>query len=398
VAGVDPAWVHVAEMEDVGGAVAVVGAAEADQSRGSGRTAEEIALQAARRAIADTGLTPADIDGVMCSRAPGQLDGRAFRSAFRTSHDLWESADGGPGVHPFHAAALALREGRATYILNTYGVAWATMRSGMVGGPGDAHAQERYKQNLEVPYGWFPQPVYFACVARRHMHEFGTTEEQLGAVAVATRRNANATPTAVLHGKPLTLADYLASPPIAEPFRREDCCLVSDGGGAYVMTTPERARDLPHPVVELAGVAHADWTTGWHFAQQPAFTATPQAVAAPLAFAMAACSPADVDVYSCYDAFTIITVMQLEDSGFCEKGAGGAFAAEVGLAHDGGGLPTNTHGGLLSHAYVNGIAHVVEVVAQLRGTAAAQVPGARIGGYGSFTGAGAGTVLLRRAG
>jgi acetyl-CoA acetyltransferase len=392
----DPSWGRVLPMEDVAGALAVVGAAESDQTKSSGRSPAEIAALAARRAIEDAGLQPSDIDGVMCSRAPGQLDGAAFRGFFGTTSEIWESLEGGPGVIPFHAAAIALRQGKAHYVLNTYGVSWATDRSDMVGGPGDAHAQERYKQNLEVPFGWFPQPVYFATIARRHMYEFGTTEEQLGAVAVATRHNANATPTAVLHSKPLTMDEYLRSSLIAEPFRKEDCCLISDGGGAYVMTSTERARDLVHPVVELAGVAHAEWSTGWHFAEQQAFTSTPQTFAAPVSFAMAGLKPVDVDVYSCYDAFTILTIMQLEDSGFCEKGAGGDFAARAGLAYDTGSLPTNTHGGLLSHAYINGIAHVVEIVRQLRGTAAAQVPGATVGGYGSFTGGGAGTLLLRR--
>ena len=393
----DPEWGHAIEMADVSGTVAVVGAAEPVQSRSSGRTAEEIAVEAARRALDDAGLQPRDIDGIMCSRADGQLDAAAFYRAFATSHDVWESFDGGPGVIPFPAAANALRNGDARYILNTYGVAWATRRPEMVGGPGDAHAQESFKQNLEMPFGWFPQPVYFATVARRHMHDYGTSEDHLGVVAVATRHNANATPSAIMHDSPLSLDEYRASALIAAPFRKEDCCLVSDGGGAYVMTSPERARDLPHPVVELAGVAHAEWTTGWHFAQQRAFTSTPQVFAAPLAFGMAGLVPGDVDVYSCYDAFTILTIMQLEDSGFCEKGAGGEFAASAGLEFDTGDLPTNTHGGLLSHAYVNGIAHVVEIVRQLRGTASAQVPGAAIAGYGSFTGGGAGTLLLRRA-
>ncbi len=119
--------------------------------------------------------------------------------------------------------------------------------------------------------------------------------------------------------------------------------------------------------------------------------------AAPVAFGMAGIAPGDVDVYTCYDPFTIHTIMQIEDSGFCEKGAGGAFASSGALAYDSGVLPTNTHGGLLSHAYVLGIAHVVEVVRQLRGEAAAQVPDAEIGVYGGYTGPQASTLILRRA-
>jgi acetyl-CoA acetyltransferase len=289
-----------------------------------------------------------------------------------------------------------LREGKATHILNTFGVAWATQRGSMVGGPGEVHASQGFKQNLEVPFGWFPQPVYFATIARRHMHDFGTTEDQLGAIAVACRRHANLTPGAVMHDRPLTLEQYRASPPIVAPFRKEDCCLISDGGGAYVMTTTERARDLRQPVVTVAGVGLGHSVTGGHWSQQPAFTSTPQVFAAPAAFAMAGIEPSDVDVYTCYDPFTIVTLMQIEDSGFCPKGEGGAFVAGDTLHFDSGKLPTNTHGGLLSHAYVLGIAHVVEVVRQLRHEAAAQVPGAEIGVYGGYTGGEAATLVLRR--
>jgi acetyl-CoA acetyltransferase len=190
--------------------------------------------------------------------------------------------------------------------------------------------------------------------------------------------------------------DYLASTPFVAPFRKEDCCLISDGGGAYIMTTPNRAADLAKPVIEVAGVGLGSSATGVHWAQQPAFTSTPQVFAAPAAFAMAGMAPADIDVYSCYDPFTIVTIMQIEDSGFCAKGEGGAFVAGDTLHFDSGKLPTNTHGGLLSHAYVLGIAHVVEIVRQLRGEAAAQVPGASIGAYGGYTGPEAATLILRR--
>src|SRR5690349_4098237 len=279
-----------------------------------------------------------------------QFDVAAFHEHFGTDHDMWESLAGGgmrwAATAPYDAAR-ALRDGKARYIVNTFGVAWATERGQMVGGPGQSHAQEPYKQNLEVPMGWFPQPVYFATIARRHMHEFGTTQEQLGAIAVACRRHANLTPGAIMHDKPLSLQQYLDAPPIVAPFRKEDCCLISDGGAAYVMTTPERARDLRQPLVEVAGVGLGTSSTGAHWSQQPAFTSTPQVFAAPVAFGMAGITPADVDVYTCYDPFTIVTLMQIEDSGFCEKGAGGEFVAGDTLHFDAGKLPTNTHGGLL---------------------------------------------------
>ncbi len=394
-------WGWASEYDDVSGAVAIAGVGESDHSKASGRTTKEIIGQAVERALADAGVEPKDVDGLMYLPSGEYFDDAAFHEHFGTDHDIWVSQKGGGmrwAASAPYEAAQALRAGKASMILNTFGVAWATQRGSMVGGPGQSHAEDGFKQNLELPFGWFPQPVYFATVARRHMHEFGTTQEQLGSVAVTCRRHANLTPGAVMHDKPLSMKQYLASPPIVEPFRKEDCCLISDGGGAYLMTTPERARDLAKPVVEVAGVGTGHSVTGPHWAEQAAFTSTPQVFAAPVAFEMAGLTPADVDVYTCYDPFTIHTIMQLEDSGFCEKGGGGELVADGNLDFDGGGIPTNTHGGLLSHAYVLGIAHVVEVVRQLRGEAAAQVPDAEVGIYGGYTGPEASTLILRKAG
>jgi acetyl-CoA acetyltransferase len=393
-------WGFASELDDVGGAVAIVGIGDADYSRASGRTTLEIAAQATERALEDAGLRPSDVDGLMyVPFSDDQFTAAAYHAHFGTSHDLWVSEKGGgmvwAGSAP-HDAAHAIRSGRATYVLNTFAVAWATQRSQMVGGPGQVHAEDLCKQYLEVPFGWFPQPVYFATIARRHMYEFGTTPEQLGAIAVACRRHANLTPGAVMRDKPLSLADYLRSPMIADPFRKEDCCLISDGGAAYIMTSLERARDLRQPNVTVLGVGVGNSRAGVYWSQQAAFTSTPQVFAAPGAFGMAGLTPGDVDVLACYDPFTIVSLMQIEDMGFCRKGDGGRFVAGGRLDFDGGGLPYNTHGGMLSHAYVLGIAHVVELVRQLRHTAAAQVPDATVGVYGGYTGPQASTLVLAR--
>jgi acetyl-CoA acetyltransferase len=393
-------WGFASELEDARGQIAIVGIGDSDYSKASGRTTHEIAAQATERALADAGLTPADIDGLMYIPFSGdQLDASAYHRHFGTRHEMWVSEKGGgmvwAGSAPYDAA-LAIRAGRAKYVLNTFAVAWATQRAQMVGGPGQVHAEDLYKQNLEVPFGWFPQPVYLATIARRHMYEFGTTPEQLGAIAVACRRHANLTPGAVMRHKPLSLGDYLRSPPIADPFRKEDCCLISDGGAAYIMTSLERARDLRPPVVEVLGVGVGSSRTGAYWSQQAAFTSTPQVFAAPGAFAMAGVGPEDVDVLACYDPFTIVSLMQIEDMGFCPKGEGGRFVEGDTLHFDAGVLPYNTHGGMLSHAYVLGIAHVVEIVRQLRHTAAAQVADAAVGVYGGYTGPQASTLILGR--
>ena len=173
-----------------------------------------------------------------------------------------------------------------------------------------------------------------------------------------------------------------------------DSCLISDGGAAYVTTSLERARDLPQAPAVVAGVGEGYSDTGGHWSQQRAFTSTPQVFSAPGAFAMAGLAPRDVDVLTVYDPFTVVSLMQIEDMGFCPKGEVGAFVEGDTLFHDARKLPFNTHGGLLSHAYVLGIAHVVECVKQLRGVAPAQVPDCEVAVYGGYTGHMASTLVL----
>jgi acetyl-CoA acetyltransferase len=394
-----PDWGSATELDDIAGEVAIVGIGETEYTKASGRTAREIGAEAARNAIADAGLEPEDIDGLTYSGAFADFDVAAFHETFGTRHDVWSSPWGGgmswAGTAPY-VAAKAIGTRKATNVLNVFPVAWATQRASMTGGPGEVHATQSAKQNLEVPFGWFPQPVYFATIMRRHMLEFGTTEEQFGAVALAARRHANLHPGAIMRDKPMTMADYLASPYLADPLRLFDSCLISDGGAAYVTTSTERAKDLPNVPAVVRGVAEGQSASGGHWSQQRDFTSTPQVFSAPNAFAMAGLRPEDVDVLTVYDPFTVVSLMQIEDMGFCPKGEAGPFVEGDTLFHDAGKLPFNTHGGLLSHAYVLGIAHVVEVVKQLRGTAPAPVPGCEVGVYGGYTGAHASTLVLTK--
>lgn len=392
-----PDWGHATAFDDIAGEVAIVGIGETEYTKASGRTAREIGAEAAERAIADCGLTPGDIDGLTYNAAFADFDVAAFHEHFGTGHEMWSSPWGGgmswAGTAPY-LAAEAIRRGEARHVLNVFPVAWATQRSSMTGGPGEVHAAQSLKQNLEVPFGFFPQPVYFAAIMRRHMLEFGTTPEQFGAVAVSNRRHANHHPGAVMHAKPMTIDDYLASPMLADPLRLFDSCLISDGGAAYVTTSLDRARDLPNPPAVVRGVGEGLSGSGGNWSQQRAFTSTPQVFSAPGAFAMAGITPADVDVLTVYDPFTVVELMQIEDMGFCPKGEAGPFVEGETLWFDRGALPCNTHGGLLSHAYVLGIAHVVEIVKQLRGTAPAQVRDCEVAVYGGYTGQHASTLVL----
>ena len=220
--------------------VAITGVGESDHTGVSHRTTKEIAAQAVERAIADAGLEPRDVDGIMYHPAfADQFDEHDFHEHFGTTHDMWVSREGGgmrwaapaPSI-----AAEAIRDGHAHHVLNSFAVAWASQRSEMVGGPGQAHAENRLKQNLEVPVGLFPQPAYAAVIAQRYLAEYDASPDALAAVATTMRAHANATPNAVMHTRPMTVDDYFASPMIADPLRKFDCCLISDGGGAYIMS------------------------------------------------------------------------------------------------------------------------------------------------------------------
>lgn len=399
-------WGGVTPYENVSGEVAIVGVGETAHTASSGRDPIDMAAEAIRAALDDAGLRPDQVDGLMFRGGMrDQFGANDFHRHFDASRPLWVSTEGGAmtwaGTAPYEAA-LAMRRKEASVVVNVFGVDWASQTKANTGGPGEYHREEAMKASLEVPFGWYPQPVYFATIARRHMHEFGTTAEQLGAIAVTSRRHANGHPGAVMRQKTLTLEDYLARPPFIDPFRVEDCCLISDGAAAYVMTSTERARDCAKQPIVVRGVAEAFDEADTFFAQHQAFTSTPQCFSAPAAFSMAGVAPSDVDVLAVYDPFTIVALMQIEDMGFCRKGEGGAFVAGGRLWHQNsryrGGLPFNTHGGLLSHSYVLGISHVVELVRQLRGEAANQVESAEIAVYGGFTGGLTSTLVLGKGG
>ncbi|HEB91125.1 MAG TPA: thiolase family protein [Deltaproteobacteria bacterium] len=395
-----PDWGFAGELEDISGQMAIVGVGDAIYQRASGRNATEIALDAIERAIADAGLRPEQIDGLMQSPFMGDtLSADAYRDHFGTKQEIWMSTEGGAmtwaATAPI-AAARAIREGRARHVVNLFAVDWFSQKVAGGDGPGRYHRDERMKANFEVPFGWFPQPVYFATIARRHMWEYGTKAEDLGAIAVSCREHATRHPDAITRDRPLTLEQYLARPMMVDPLRMEDCCLISDGGGATILTSVERARDLPKPPVVVAGVAEGYSGSGAYWSQQADFTATPQVFSAPLAFAQAGITAQDVDVLTLYDPFSIVALMQIEDMGFCAKGEAGPFVSGDRLRFDTPGLAYNTHGGLLSHAYVLGIAHVNELVRQLRGEAACQVADCEIGVYGGYTGHMASTLVLRR--
>lgn len=253
-------------------------------------------------------------------------------------------------------------------------------------------------EEYEEPFGMVSAVSQHAAVAARHMHEFGTTSEQLAAVAVAARKHATLNPAAMMR-TPITIEDVLASRFVTKPLHLLDCCLVSDGAGAVVVTGSERASGLRKQPVYVAGFGFG---YGHGPLEAPTLTTLGGTQASAAAYAMSGLGPDDVDFAELYDCFTIITLVTLEDYGFCAKGEGGAFVSD-GRIELGGALPVNTHGGLLSQGHVEGMLHVTEAVKQLRGEVevARQVPDARVGivsGHGATLSAHATLLLTKECG
>jgi acetyl-CoA C-acetyltransferase len=280
-------------------------------------------------------------------------------------------------------AAEAIAAGRCNVALITLaGRPRAAMAAAKAAGPGGKSAlalkapdPDAPELAFELPYGPATQNLY-AMVAKRHMHEFGTTSEQLAWIKVAASRHAQHNPNAMLR-KPVSVDDVLASPMVSDPLHRLDCCVMSDGGGALIVTRPEIARQLKRPMVMVRGTGEA---LKHGNGGQVDLTWSAARMSGPIAFGEAGITPADIQYASLYDSFTITVLMQLEDLGFCRKGEGGRFVADGNLISGVGKLPFNTDGGgLCSNHPANrgGITKVIEAVRQLRGEAhpAVQVPG-----------------------
>jgi acetyl-CoA acetyltransferase len=362
------------------GRAAIVGVADLASPTGELEThgrALEVAMITA--ALDDAGLTLADVDGVCHAHSS-----MAFAEFLRITPRWTDSTMTGGSSYEVYAehAAAAIHAGLCEVVLCVYA---STPRSdrrhrrasegggGRRGGPGGDMAVE-----FEAPYGLRAPIAPYALAASRHMHEYGTTPEQLAAIAVQTRRWAAMNPQA-RYREPITVDDVLASPYQVAPLHTLDCCLVTDGAGAFVMTTAERARDLRKPAVYVlgAGTAHDHAAS---IAEMPDLTTTPGAISGPNAFRMAGITPADVDVLEGYDSFTITALLHLEDLGFCKKGEGGPFAEE-GHTGPGGSLPMNTNGGGLSYTHpgMYGMFLLTEATKQLRGECGErQVAGAEI--------------------
>ncbi len=347
-------------------ACAIVGIGETEVSRRSEATSVSLGLQAAIAAIRDAGLSPSDIDGVITqqTRANPQANASpllAQRLGIRPVYVNDISLSGGAPSAMVANAVAAIQAGLCSVVLCASG-----------GGDQPLSREGRGRGRLSTgwedfmnPFGAAAAPVSYALGARRHMHLYGTTSRQFGAVAVACRKHAQLNPNAVMR-KPMTLDDHQASRLLADPYRLLDCCVPAVGAGAVIVASAERARDLAQAAVHVSGIGMSSLFATLEHADELASAAA--AGAATRAFAMAGVAPSDIDMAQLYDPFTSVVLVTLEDYGFCAKGEGGAFV-ENGRIELGGDLPVNTHGGLMSQGHLGGIAHVTEAVRQLRGQA-----------------------------
>ncbi|MCD9143637.1 lipid-transfer protein [Streptomyces albireticuli] len=356
------------------GAAAVVGVGATEFSKDSGRSELALAAEAVRAALADAGLGPGDVDGLVTftmDTSPeitvAQAVGIGELTFFSRVH-----YGGGAACATVHQAALAVAAGAAEVVVCYRAF---NERSGRRFGAGTQRREptaEGVALGWALPFGLLTPASWVAMAARRYLHTYGLTPEAFGHVAVTGRRHAAANPAAYFHGRPITLADHAASRWIAEPLRLLDCCQETDGGQAVVVTSVDRARTLPHPPAVIVAAAQG---AGRAQEQMTSFyrddlTCLPEAGAvARQLWRSSGLTPGDIDVGILYDHFTPFVLMQLEEYGFCGPGEAADFVAA-------GALPLNTHGGQLGEAYLHGMNGIAEAVRQLRGTAVNQVPGA----------------------
>src|SRR5947209_97155 len=371
-------------MRSYNGRIAIVGVAESDYGRVPNMTEMQLHAQALLRVLDDSGLRKGDIDGVFCSSHTLGMPTVMlceYLQIFPRYSDSTSIGGSSFEAHLNHAVG-AIRMGKCEVALISYASTQLSSRGRMLGTGG---------RPATIPEGTY------AMAARRHMHQYGTTSEQLAEIAVVTRRHAGLNPLA-MYREPITVLDVLNSRMIADPLHLLDCCLVSDGGGAVLVTTEERARDLKQMPIYVLGSCEGH--THAHISQMPDLTVTVAAMTAPRAFAEAGVRPDEIDMAMIYDSFTITVLLLLEDLGFCKKGEGGAFVQD-GRIGIGGRLPINTDGGGLSsnHPGMRGIFLIIEATRQLRGQCGArQVQGAKLAvahGSGGVLSSQATTILGR---
>lgn len=355
---------------------AIAGIGLTEFSKKSGVSELALASQATLAACEDAGLDPSEIDGFVTYTLDSTDEIELARAVGAGDLTLFSRINygGGAAVPTIHQAVMAVATGQANNVICYRAMNGRSGKRMGQGVSGDIISSDLIHWSWYMPYGMLTPGSWIAMFANRYMHDYGVTEEDLGRVAVSQRNYALANPRAAGYGKPLTLEEYMASKMIAEPLRLYDFCQETDGGCAILVTSSERARDLKQKPAVVRAVTQAS-TRGQE--QMTSFyrdelTSLPEMeLAAKLVYEQSGLTAADIDAASLYDAFTPEVIMQLESFGFCDRGEGKDLVRDGALDID-GRLPNNTHGGLLSEAYVHGMNNIAEAVRLVRGESTSQ--------------------------
>jgi len=358
-------------MTNLSGKAVIAGVGHTAFGKLTGRSTISLNVEAIRKALADAGVEKNQVDGLFV-KAPTSRFEMMYAQKLAEAMALqpriggvWDHG-GASNISMISYAAMAIEAGQCE-------IAVVALADNPATGSRQAY-EKSYGDDDSATYGWFGTPAGYAMIAQRHLQQYGTPNDGLGAIAVACRKHGAANPNAQLR-KPLTLEQYRQSRMIVEPLRRDDCCLVSDGAAAVVVMSAERAKAMKTPKpVPILGFGQGQ--TSWDVVQRTDLTSTAAKMSAETAFQMAGLTPDDIDVAQIYDCFTIAALMTLEDYGFCAKGQGGHWVQD-GRIELGGDLPINTSGGLLSETGMPGLQLVIEGVRQMRGESVNQVKGAR---------------------
>ncbi|MGI5322620.1 lipid-transfer protein [Actinomadura nitritigenes] len=363
------------------GKAAIAGIGATEFSKESGRSELRLAAEACLAAIEDAGLTPADVDGLVTYTADANSEIAVQRELGIPALRFFSRVDygGGAACGTVAHAAMAVATGQAKAVLcyrafnersgHRFGQA---APSGRVDATG-------LEFSWHLPFGFATPAAWVAMQARRYMHDYGATSEDFGRVAVAMRRHAATNPAAWFHGRPITLADHQASRWIVDPLHLLDCCQESDGGVAVLVTSLDRARDLPHPPAVIAAAAQGTGPDqmmmfGYYTGDLSALPA--MGTVGDALWARSGLTPDDVQTAILYDHFTPFVLVQLEELGFCGRGQAKDYIKDGGIEL-GGRLPVNPNGGQLGEAYIHGMNGIAEAVRQVRGAAVNQVPDVR---------------------
>lgn len=368
-------------MTTLSNSAAIVGIGATEFSKDSGRSELQLAVEATRAALKDAGLTPGDVDGLTTFTMDSSSEIALARELGVGSLRFFSRINfgGGAACATVQQAAMAVATGVADVVVAYRGF---NERSGQRFGQVQPWAAQQVNTNgidnsWTYPLGLSTPAATVAMQARRYMHDYGVTSADFGAVAVADRRHAATNPEAFFYQKPITLEDHQSSRMIADPLHLLDCCQESDGAVAIVVTSPERARDLPNPPVHIAAAAQGSAPDQYVMTSyyRDEIGIPEMGVVAKDLWRQSGLTPADIDTAVLYDHFTPYVLMQLEELGFCGRGEAKDFVRD-GAIELGGRLPVNTHGGQLGEAYLHGMNGIAEGVRQVRGTSVNQVPGA----------------------